>query len=66
MTFDAEAVGPQGAGFDYHKQQGVTVSDRDLMSSVALPPVALATQRGTLLGMPAEGPGNRGADDDEV
>jgi hypothetical protein len=55
MTFDVEAVGPQGAGFDYHRQQGLTVLDRDLMTSVALPPVALAAQRGTLLGMPGDG-----------
>lgn len=67
MTFDVDAVGAQGAGFDYHRQQGLTVSDRDLMTSVALPPVALAAQRGTLLGMPADGPTPRvGDEDDEV
>ena len=66
MTFDVEAVGAQGAGFDYHRQQGLTVTDRDLMMSVALPPVALAAQRGTLLGMPADGPSQRLMDEDEV
>lgn len=65
MTFDVDAVGAQGAGFDYHKQQGLTVSDRDLMTSVALPPVALAAQRGTLLGMPADGLIHKAGDDDD-
>ena len=65
-VFDVGAVGAQGAGFDYHKQQGLAVLYRDLMTSVALPPVALAAQRGALLGMPADGPSQRGRDDDEV
>lgn len=52
-TFDVSVVG-NGAGFDYFAQHGSQPSDRDMLTSVALPTTELALQRTKLLSMQAE------------
>lgn len=66
LEFDKDAVGAQGAGYDYHKQQGLKPTERDLLTSVALPSVALAARRGELLGMQAEGGVPRAEEEEDV
>lgn len=53
VTFDTAVVG-NGAGFDFFVQQATHLTDRDMLTSVALPTADLALQRAKLLSMQAD------------
>lgn len=67
--FDADIVGPSGAGFNYSAETGTATPAVDILTSIALPPVALARERVALLaaapsGTHDEEAADRGADGD--